>query len=112
MSVSALASLRPLQRQYLRHASSGLLSLHVRSPSVRFSIQAVVALAPPQRRHQSTSSREHETPKPGKPPMTFTRFVRHALGASLGNLVVALSPRGVRAAYRESPVLTGTIVAL
>ncbi|KAM4063924.1 TPR domain-containing protein [Hirsutella rhossiliensis] len=112
MSVSAMASLRPLQRQCLRHASSGLLSLHVRSPSVRFSIHAVIALAPQQRRHQSGSSREPEPPKPSKPPMSFTHFVRHALGASLRNLAVALSPRGIRAAYRDSPALIATIVAL
>lgn len=44
--------------------------------------------------------------------MSFSRFVRHALTASLRNMVVALSPRAIRAAYRDSPALIGTIVAL
>ncbi|PNY24224.1 Uncharacterized protein TCAP_05841 [Tolypocladium capitatum] len=38
--------------------------------------------------------------------MTFRRFVWRALGASLRNLAVALSPRGIRSAYRDSPALT------
>lgn len=113
MSVSAIASLRPLYGRCFRHATAGLLSIRVRSRSADLHLQAVIALPPAQQRHQSSSSGGEGAPaKPEKPQMTFRRFVRHALGASLRNLAVALSPRGIRSAYRDSPALTSMNVVL
>ncbi|KND89606.1 hypothetical protein TOPH_05628 [Tolypocladium ophioglossoides CBS 100239] len=113
MSVSAIASLRPLQGRCFRHTTAGLLSIRVRSRSANFNLQAVIALPPAQRRHQSSSSSsKDESAKPEKPQMTFRQFVARALGASLRNLAIALSPRGVRSAYRDSPALTSMNVVL
>ncbi|KJZ79580.1 hypothetical protein HIM_01049 [Hirsutella minnesotensis 3608] len=129
MSVYAVASLRPLQGRCLRHATSGLLSLQVKSPVARFSIRAIIPLVPQQRRHQSSSpgsgGKPENNDKPGNSPaggskesskpaqsqMTLTQFIRMAVGASFKNLIVALSPRGVQSAYRDSPVLTSLSVA-
>ncbi|KAH8129655.1 hypothetical protein ACSS6W_006473 [Trichoderma asperelloides] len=107
MSVSAIASLRPAGGRCLRHATTGLLSVQVKSPTATVHLRAVVALRPEQRRHQSTSPtpRDHES-APGKPQITFRQFVGRALGVSLRNLVVALSPQGIRRSYRENPAVT------
>ncbi|KAK1246778.1 hypothetical protein MKX08_000580 [Trichoderma sp. CBMAI-0020] len=107
MSVSAIASLRPAGGKCLRHATTGLLSVHVKSPTATVHLRAVVALRPEQRRLQSTTPSPRDDEKtPGKPQITFRQFVGRALGVSLRNLVVALSPQGIRRSYRENPAVT------
>lgn len=110
MSVAAIASFRPLQGSCLRRATTGVLSVHVKSRTASLSFRAVVTLPPYQTRCQSTSSEDKNAApkqdKPVKPQISFGRFVKGALGASLRNLAVAVSPRGIRSAYKDSPGLT------
>lgn len=107
MSISAIASLRPAGGKCLCYATTGLLSVQVKSPAATVHLRAVVALRPEQRRLQSTSPspRDHK-PTPRKPQITFRQFFGRALGVSLRNLVVALSPQGIRRSYRENPAVT------
>lgn len=116
MSVSAIASLRPVNGRCLRHATTGLLSIHVKSRVASFHLRAVVDLRPQQRRYQSSSTPKNDelqkSEQPERPKITFRQFVGRALGASLRNLVTSLSPRGVRSAYRDSPVLTSMNIIL
>ncbi|GJN79143.1 TPR domain-containing protein [Purpureocillium lilacinum] len=116
MSVSAVASLRPLHGRCLRHATTGLLSVQLRSRTASVHVQAVVTLRP-QRRYQSSPARtgkdDDEAPRrPEQPKMTFGRFVGHALRASFRNMAVALSPRGIRTAFRDSPAMTSISIVL
>ncbi|KAJ6443255.1 TPR domain-containing protein [Purpureocillium lavendulum] len=113
MSVSAIASLRPLHGRCLRHATTGLLSVQLRSRTASVQVQALVALRP-QRRYQSSpaGTDKDDAPQPEQPKMTFRRFVGHALAASLRNLAVALSPRGIRTAFRDSPATTSISIVL
>ncbi|EGR47809.1 uncharacterized protein TRIREDRAFT_4428 [Trichoderma reesei QM6a] len=107
MSISAIASLRPARGNCIRHATTGLLSVQVKSPAATVHLRAVVALRPEQKRHQSTSpSPQEKDSASDKPQITFRQFAGRALGVSLRNLVVALSPRGIRQAYRENPTAT------
>lgn len=107
MSISAIASLRPAGGKCLRHATTGVLSVQVKSPTATVHLRAVVALRPEQKRHQSTSpAPQDKESASGKPQITFRQFAGRALGVSLRNLVVALSPRGIRQAYRENPAVT------
>ena len=108
MSISAIASLRPARGNCIRHANTGVLSVQVRSPAASVHLRAVVALRPEQRRHQSTSQspQDKDSAPEKKPQITFRQFAGRALGVSLRNLVVALSPRGIRQAYRENPGAT------
>ncbi|KAL7918826.1 hypothetical protein ACQKWADRAFT_316210 [Trichoderma austrokoningii] len=107
MSISAIASLRPAGGKCLGHAATGLLSVQVKSPTATVHLRAVVALRPEQRRLQSTSPSPRDNGSaPGKPQITFRQFVGRALGVSLRNLVVALSPQGIRRSYRENPAVT------
>lgn len=125
MSVSAVASLRPLRGRCLQHATSGLLSVHLRSRSVNLSFRAVIPLRPDQRRFQTTGPganasaadgsdkeleakrsqlpRKSQTPQPQ---ITFRQFAGRALGAGLRSLVVAMSPTGIKTAFRQSPGAT------
>lgn len=113
MSISAVASLRPVRGQCLRHATTGLLSVQVKSPAATVHLRAVVALRPQQKRHQSTSQTPQDKDSAqGKPQITFRQFAGRALGVSLRNLVVALSPRGIRQSYRENPGVTTLNVLL
>ncbi|KAI5462440.1 hypothetical protein BGZ63DRAFT_355501 [Mariannaea sp. PMI_226] len=129
MSVSAVASLRPLRGHCLRHASSALLSVHLRSRSASLHIRAVVPLHPQldasQRRMQSTSStsnadkelseRQNQLPRKHQPvqqPITFRKFATRALGAGLRSLVTALSPSGIKTAFRQSPGATTLALAV
>ncbi|KAL7799047.1 hypothetical protein V8C37DRAFT_366389 [Trichoderma ceciliae] len=113
MSISAVASLRPTGGKCLRHATTGLLSVRVKSPTATVHLRAVVALRPQQKRHQSTSQAPQEKDSaPNKPQITFRQFAGRALGVSLRNLVVALSPRGLRQSYRENPAATTLNVLL
>lgn len=114
MSASAIASLRPAHGRCLRHATTGLLSVQVTSRTASFQFRAVVPLRPLQRRHQSGPSARSpgEPPKPELPKITFRQFVGRALGAGLRNLAVAVSPRGIRLAYRDSPIMTSVVVAM
>lgn len=107
MSISAIASLRPAGGKCLRHATTGLLSVQVKSPTATVHLRAVVALRPEQRRLQSTtpSPRDNESTTK-KPQITFRQFFGRALGVSLRNLVAALSPQGIRRSYRENPAVT------
>jgi hypothetical protein len=107
MSISAIASLRPAGGKCLRHATTGLLSVQVKSPTATVHLRAVIALRPEQRRLQSTTPlpRDNES-TPRKPQITFRQFMGRALGVSLRNLVVALSPQGIRRSYRENPAVT------
>ncbi|KAL6873319.1 hypothetical protein HDV57DRAFT_519986 [Trichoderma longibrachiatum] len=107
MSISAIASLRPARGNCIRHATTGLLSVQVKSPAATVHLRAVVALRPEQKRHQSTSQPpQDKDAAPEKPQITFRQFAGRALGVSLRNLVVALSPRGIRQSYRENPTAT------
>ncbi|KAF5127794.1 hypothetical protein E5D57_008728 [Metarhizium anisopliae] len=116
MSVTAIASFRPLQRRCLVHAATGLLSVQVRSRSASWSLRAVVKLQPHQARYQSSAPGNKDEPpkqeKRDRPQMSFRQFVGRALGASLRNLAVALSPRGIRTAYKDSPVVTSMNIIL
>ena len=116
MSVSAVASLRPLHGRCLRHATTGLLSVQLRSRTASVHVQAVVTLRP-QRRYQSSPARarkdDDEAPRrPEQPKMTLGRFVGHALRASFRNMAVALTPRGIRTAFRDSPAMTSISIVL
>ncbi|KAM6528515.1 hypothetical protein FALCPG4_009492 [Fusarium falciforme] len=124
MSVSAVASLRPLRGRCLQHATSGLLSVHLRSRSVNLSFRAVIPLRPDQRRFQTTGpkanasadgsdkeleAKRNQLPKKSQPPqpqITFRQFAGRALGAGLRSLVVAMSPTGIKTAFRQSPGAT------
>lgn len=117
MSVSVLASLRPLNGPCLATARAGLLSLRVTprgAPS--FSIQATVPLQHGPRRYSSKPGPEKKdaskaAPQPVQQQVTFRQFTGRLLGASLRNLTTALTPRAIRKAYREAPVqIGGTIV--
>ncbi|KAG6014548.1 hypothetical protein E4U43_006423 [Claviceps pusilla] len=115
MSV-AVASLRPLRGRCLRHATSGMLSVRVQSASTTLTLRAVISLPPSQTRCQSQSSpstaHKDQSPKQEKPSMTFRQFVGRALGASLRNVAVAISPRGIRSAYKDAPALTSMNIIL
>lgn len=98
------------------HTTTGLLSVQVKSRSASWSLRAVVKLQPHQARYQSSApGNNDEAPKQEKrdrPQMSFRQFVGRALGASLRNLAVALSPRGIRTAYKDSPVVTSMNIIL
>ncbi|CAJ0539547.1 Ff.00g071070.m01.CDS01 [Fusarium sp. VM40] len=121
MSVSAVASLRPLRGKCLQHATSGLLSVQLRSRTATFNFRAVIKLRPDQRRFQTTKppnnrqdgdleARKNQLPKKSQPPtqpqITFRQFAGRALAAGLRSLVVAMSPTGIKTAYRQSPGAT------
>lgn len=114
MSVSAIASLRPAHGRCLRHATTGLLSIQVTSRAASFHFRAVVSLQPLQRRHQSGLNPKNpgKPPKPELPKITFRQFVGRAMGAGLRNLALAVSPRGVKSAYQDSPIMTTIVVAM
>ncbi|KAF4983851.1 hypothetical protein FZEAL_832 [Fusarium zealandicum] len=125
MSVSAVASLRPLRGKCLQHATSGLLSVRLRTRSAMFNFRAVIPLRPDQRRLKTTNSRpnspndgsdkeleakRNQLPKKHQPStqpqITFRQFAGRALGAGLRSLVVAMSPTGIKTAFRQSPGAT------
>lgn len=119
MSVSAIASLRPLRGQCLRNSTLGLLSIQVRSRSACVQLQAVIPLRPEYRRYQSNISsnriskgdaeqenKQDQLPKrqqQQQQQITFRKFAGRALGAGLRSLVTALSPTGIKTAFRQSP---------
>ncbi|ATY65753.1 TPR domain-containing [Cordyceps militaris] len=113
MSVFAVASLRPISRQCLQPRTAGLLSIHATSRSAH--LRAITLLPPSWQRSQSTSAGEEaqkNTP-PNKPQkVTFRQFAGRALGAGLRNLAFALSPRGIKQAYKDSPGSTSFAVVL
>lgn len=130
MSVSVVTSLRPLRGQCIRQARVGLLSLNIKSRSASFNLQAIVALQPPHCRFRSTIRdlrKESESSKSGAkdekkdeskdgdrkaplPKLTFRQFWGRALTVSLRNLAFAMSPSGVRQAYRDAPISTSIIL--
>ncbi|TWU79123.1 hypothetical protein ED733_008782 [Metarhizium rileyi] len=116
MSVTGLAALRPLQTRCLCRSTTGLFLVQVKSRTASWSLRAVVSLQPHQTRYHSgaTGNKDepHKQEKPNRPQMSFRRFLGRALGASLRNLAVAVSPRGIRTAYRESPALTSMNIIL
>ncbi|KAG5916082.1 hypothetical protein E4U42_007811 [Claviceps africana] len=115
MSIAAVASLRPLRGRCLRHATCGMLSVRVQSASTTLTFRAVVPLPISQRRCQSQSgpsASKDQSPRQEKPSMTFRQFVGRALGVSLRNAAVAVSPRGVRSAYKDAPALTSMNIIL
>lgn len=119
MSVSAVASLRPIKGRCLQRATSGLLSVHIASRSSSFRLQAVVTLPLSSQRYQSTGkgdatpkNSQQPTQQPKQQMMTLRQFAGRALGAGLNNLAFALSPKGIKKAYRESPGSTSFAVIL
>ncbi|KAG5983642.1 hypothetical protein E4U55_007630 [Claviceps digitariae] len=116
MSVAAVASLQPLRGRCLRHATSGLLSVRVQSASTTLAFRAVVSLPHSQRRCQSRSNpsetKNDQSPKQEQPPMTFRQYVGRLLRVTLRNAAVAISPRGIRSAFRDAPELTSMIIIL
>lgn len=131
MSVSAVASLRPVRGQCLRHATSGVLSIHLRSRAATIHIRAVVPLRPDpvQRRFQTTASsnssknglnkelsdKQNQLPRkqqPAQPQITFRKFAGRALGAGLRSLMTAVSPTGIKTAFRQSPGATVFALAM
>ncbi|KAF9777064.1 hypothetical protein IL306_004652 [Fusarium sp. DS 682] len=120
MSVSAIASLRPLRGRCWQHSTSGLLSIQFRSRTVTANFRAVIELQPDQRRFQTTNpsnnrhdgdleARKNQLPKksqPTQPHITFRQFAGRALAAGLRSLVVAMSPTGIKTAFRQSPGAT------
>ncbi|KHN99404.1 TPR Domain containing protein [Metarhizium album ARSEF 1941] len=105
MHATAIASTSPLQRRCL----AGFLSVQVKSRAAGLSLGAAATSAPHQTRWQSTSRGDEDR---RRPQVSFRRFVGRALGTSLRNLAVAVSPRGVRTAYRDSPVATSMNIVL
>ncbi|KAJ3492431.1 hypothetical protein NLG97_g5399 [Lecanicillium saksenae] len=115
MSVFAVASLRPISGRCLQQARTGLLSVHVASPSSCVHIRAVVSLPPSSLRCQSTSTGcevQKSAPQNQPPKVTFRQFAGRALGAGLRNLAFALSPKGIKQAYNDSPASTAFAVIL
>ncbi|KAH7148572.1 hypothetical protein EDB81DRAFT_467354 [Dactylonectria macrodidyma] len=134
MSVSAVASLRPVHGQCLRHATSGLLSVHLRSRSAAIHIHAIVPLRPEslQRSFQTSSrsnssnapnpttgkglsDKQNQLPRkqqPAQPQITFRKFAGRALAAGLRSLMTALSPTGIKTAFRQSPGTTAFALAI
>ncbi|KAM0552537.1 hypothetical protein ACHAPJ_007865 [Fusarium lateritium] len=120
MSVSAVASLRPLRGRCWQHATSGLLSVQLRSRAATVNLRAVINLRPDQLRFQTTNSpksyeereleaQRNQLPKKSQPPqpqITFRQFAGRALAAGLRSLAVAMSPTGIKTAYRQSPGAT------
>lgn len=118
MSFAAIASLRPLRSTCSRHATtSGLLSVKVQSASTTLTFRAVVSLPQThQRRCQSQSSTPRNGTQPsrkqGQPQINFRQAAGRTLGATLRNIAVALSPRGIRSACRDAPVQTSLNIFL
>ncbi|KAG5922395.1 hypothetical protein E4U61_005272 [Claviceps capensis] len=118
MSFAAIASLRPLRSTCSRHATtSRLLSVRVQSASTTLTFRAVVSLPQThQRRCQSQSCTPRNGTQPsrkqGQPQISFRQVAGRTLGATLRNIVVALSPRGIRSACRDAPVQTSLNIFL
>lgn len=131
MSVSAAASLRPLRGQCLRHATSGLLSVRLQSRSTILNFRAVIPL----QRQIHTSrilraapindgadndleTKKNQLPQrqqaqaQAQPQITFGQFARRALGAGLRSLFVAMSPTGIKTAFKQSPGATSLGLAM
>jgi hypothetical protein len=120
MSVSAVASLRPLRRRCWQHPASGLLSVQLRSRTATVNFCAIAGLRSDQRRFQTSNSlnnrhdgdleaRKNQLPKksqPTPPQITFRQFAGRALAAGLRSLAVAMSPTGIKTAFRQSPGAT------
>lgn len=88
-----------LRRPCLRHAVRALRPRHAGPPAcARFGDQ---------RRPRAPD----EAPKPPpRPPMSLWQLLRLRIVANLRNVAFFLSPRGVRAVYRESPIVTSIAV--
>jgi hypothetical protein len=121
MSVSAIASLRPLRGRCWQHTNSSLLSIQLQSRTVTLNFRTVIHLRLDQHRFQTTNSsnRHHDKdlqakrdqlPKKNQPPtqpqITFRQFAGRALAAGLRSLAVAMSPTGIKTAYRQNPGVT------
>ncbi|KAG6036065.1 hypothetical protein E4U41_005782 [Claviceps citrina] len=92
-----------------------MLSVRVQSTSTTLTLRAVVSLPQSQRRCQSQSSASShgdQPPKQSRPQITFRQFAGRALGVSLRNVAVAISPRGIRSAYKDAPALTSMNIIL
>ncbi|PHH62355.1 hypothetical protein CDD81_7217 [Ophiocordyceps australis] len=115
MAGSAGASLRLLQQSCLRHGlSSPRLGLRWTHPT----LAAAVAPGYLQRRHES-SAKEPASPKDSakrpenmnpEPKYTFRQAVGITFVNSFRNLGIALSPRGIRSAYNDLPVVTSLLL--
>ena len=125
MSISAVASLRPLHGSCLRNASSAVLSLSIKSKSTTLQFRALVALPPYQTQRYQSTSRPTPPPsdkkalegrnsrlKPPKQSVSFGQFIRRALVAGVRNLAFSVSPRGIRQALRDYPTSTKLILLL
>ncbi|KAF4438491.1 TPR repeat-containing protein P27G11.02 [Fusarium austroafricanum] len=120
MSVSVIASLRPLQGKCWQHTTAGVLSVQLRSRTATANFDAVINLGPQQRRFQTTNppnnrhdrdleAEKNQLPKknqPMQPQITFRQFAGRALAAGLRSLVVAMSPTGIKTAFKQSPGAT------
>jgi hypothetical protein len=108
MAVSIVASLRPLAGQCMRRATTGLLSVQIRSPTANMRLRAVVGPVSSQTRYQSTSGGNPKDKKlpPKQQQVTLRQFAGRALVAGFRNLGTALSPSGLKRAYGQAP---GTI---
>jgi hypothetical protein len=129
MSVSALAMLRPLCGHCLRQSPTALLSLRVQSRQASFTLRAVVALRPLEKRFQSTTHGSNSSDSASKsdtagatgkedakqipkPKITIRQFMGRALTVGLRNLIVGLSPRSIRQACRDSPGEMALVLSL
>ena len=115
MAVSIIASLRPSAGQCVRRATTGLLSVQIRSPTANMRLQAVVGPVSSQARYQSTSDgkpQDHNKRPPKQQQVTLRQFAGRALVAGFRNLGTALSPSGLKQAYGQAPGTITMVVAL
>lgn len=75
--------------------------------------QPIIHILYIQKRLESSSvPKPPERASQSAPKITFRQFVGRALGAGLRNMAVALSPRGIKRAYQESPAVTSMSVIM
>ncbi|RGP68129.1 tpr repeat-containing [Fusarium longipes] len=121
MSVSAVASLRPLRGRCWQNTNASLLSIQLQSRTATLNFRTVIHHRLDQHRFQTTNSsnRHHDKdlqakrdqlPKKNQPStqpqITFRQFAGRALAAGLRSLAVAMSPTGIKTAYRQNPGAT------
>lgn len=115
MSTSKIVPLRAMHGRCLHRLPTGIASLTVASRSSRLVASAALLVSPSWQRHQSTSrdqERRQDSSTSKQQKITFRQFAGRALGAGLRNLAFALSPKGIRQAYRDSPGSTSFAVFL
>ncbi|PMB72424.1 TPR repeat-containing protein P27G11.02 [Beauveria bassiana] len=116
MSAFAVVSMRRTPGQCLQRTTAGLPSVHIAPGSSSARFRAVASLPSPRQRYQSTKGgdgSQNNTPQQNKPQkVTFRQFAGRALGAGLRNLTFALSPKGIKQAYKDSPGSTSFAVIM